>query len=144
MKDKNTINKKKKKSIRERTLERESGDRMKGGKRKNSRLPSEAAGAGSFSRDIRESDLDGEASEHQERDETPEDAGSEGEEEPVAGDEEEEKDEDGEEKTYEESEERQIEEGDGDGKVKNVKPKLAEGFYEIETVRRKRTRKVSF
>ncbi|MCD7455958.1 La ribonucleoprotein [Datura stramonium] len=114
---------------------------MKGGKRKNSSLPSEAAGAG---RDIRELDLDGVRGEddvHQERDEAPEDAG---EEERVAGEgggEEEEKNEDGEEKTDEESEELQKEEGDGDGEAENEKPKLAEGFYEIEAVRRKRIRK---
>lgn len=111
---------------------------MEGGKRKSSRIPSGAAGAGS-SRRVRQLDLEGEASEHQQRDETPEDSCSEVEEEPLAG-EETEKDEDGEEKTYEESEMLQIQ-GDGDGEAKNLKPKLAEGFYEIESVRRKRTRK---
>ncbi|KAJ8573501.1 hypothetical protein K7X08_010012 [Anisodus acutangulus] len=48
-----------------------------------------------------------------------------------AGSEGEEKDEYGEEKTYEEQE----------GETVNEKPKLAEGFYEIEAVRRKRLRK---
>ncbi|KAK4372256.1 hypothetical protein RND71_007640 [Anisodus tanguticus] len=106
---------------------------MKGGKKKNSGIPaatdtrippSEASGAGSSRSDLRELDL--EASEHQERDEAPEDAGSEGEEEP--------------EEEEEESEELQIEEGDGE--AENEKPKLAEGFYEIEAVRRKRVRKL--
>ncbi|KAJ8565695.1 hypothetical protein K7X08_008271 [Anisodus acutangulus] len=105
---------------------------MKGGKKKNSGIPaatdtrippSEASGAGSSRSDLRELDL--EASEHQERDEAPEDAGSEGEEEP--------------EEEEEASEELQIEEGDGE--AENEKPKLAEGFYEIEAVRRKRVRK---
>ncbi|KAK4738380.1 hypothetical protein R3W88_002077 [Solanum pinnatisectum] len=106
---------------------------MKEGKRKSSRLLSEAAGAGS-SRDIRKLDLDGESAQQQERNEDPEDAGSEHEEEPVAGEgEEEEKD--------EVPEVVHIEKGDGDGVAKKVKPQLAAGFYEIETVRRRRTRK---
>ncbi|XP_049368870.1 chromo domain protein LHP1 [Solanum verrucosum] len=116
---------------------------MKEGKRKSSRLLLEAAGAGS-SRDTHKLDLDGEAAQHQERNEDPEDAGSEREEEPVAGEGEEE----GEEEEEEEEEEKDevpevihIEKGDGDGVAKKVKPQLAAGFYEIETVRRRRTRK---
>uniref|UniRef100_A0A0V0I5J2 Putative chromo domain protein LHP1-like n=1 Tax=Solanum chacoense TaxID=4108 RepID=A0A0V0I5J2_SOLCH len=108
---------------------------MKEGKRKSSRLLLEAAGAGS-SRDTRKLDLDGEAAQHQERNEDPEDAGSEREEEPVAEEGEEE-----EEEKDEVPEVVHIEKGDGDGVAKKVKPQLAAGFYEIETVRRRRTRK---
>ncbi|CAN4110474.1 unnamed protein product [Withania somnifera] len=108
---------------------------MKGGKKKNSSLLSETAEAGSCSRDVRESDLVGESTED----------AFDVEEEPVAVEEEGEKEEDGEEKTYEESEEIPMKEGDGDGdgdaEAENEKPKLAEGFYEIEAVRRKRIRK---
>lgn len=103
---------------------------MKEGKRKSSRLQSEAAGAGSS----RKLDLDGVAAERQERNGYPEDAGSKCEEEPVAGEGEGE----GEEKD-EAPEVVRVEKGDGDGVAKKVKPKLAEGFYEIETVRRRRT-----
>lgn len=112
---------------------------MKEGKRKSSRLLLEAAGAGS-SRDTRKLDLDGEAAQHQERNEDPEDAGSEREEEPVAGEGEGEEEEEEEEKD-EVPEVVHIEKGDGDGVAKKVKPQLAAGFYEIETVRRRRTRK---
>ncbi|XP_015169769.1 chromo domain protein LHP1 isoform X2 [Solanum tuberosum] len=112
---------------------------MKEGKRKSSRLLLEAAGAGS-SRDTRKLDLDGEAAQHQERNEDPEDAGSEREEEPVAGEGEGEEGEEEEEKD-EVPEVVHIEKGDGDSVAKKVKPQLAAGFYEIETVRRRRTRK---
>ncbi|KAM3357767.1 chromo domain protein LHP1 [Capsicum galapagoense] len=114
---------------------------MKGGKRKNSSLPSDAASsAGSCSREIRESELAGEGVKHHE---PYENAGAGVEEplSPVAGEQEEEED------KNEESDEIPVEEGsvdgdvDGDGDAENVKPKLAEGFYEIEAVRRKRTRK---
>ncbi|XP_060217860.1 chromo domain protein LHP1 isoform X2 [Lycium barbarum] len=98
---------------------------MKGGKKKSSGIqaatdtpkpPAEPAGAG-------------EASEHEKRDEY---AASDGEEE-----EEEEEDEDEEEKTYEELQIEQVDVGEAE----TERPKLAEGFYEIEAVRRKRVRK---
>ncbi|XP_059312006.1 chromo domain protein LHP1 [Lycium ferocissimum] len=100
---------------------------MKGGKKKSSGIQAatdtpKPAGAG-------------EAAEHEKRDEY---AGSDGEEEQVAGEGEE--DEDEEEKTYEESGELQIEEVDV-AEAETERPKLAEGFYEIEAVRRKRVRK---
>lgn len=125
---------------------------MKGGKKKNSSIP---AGTDSLKppsesgNGNRELPWDGmlepqgeEAQQQQqERDETPEDAAGDGDEEPVASPEAGEEEEN-EEKTYEEEFEM---EGDGDdGEADNEKPKLAEGFYEIEAVRRKRIRKVFF
>ncbi|XP_070032532.1 chromo domain protein LHP1 isoform X2 [Nicotiana tomentosiformis] len=123
---------------------------MKGGKKKNSGIPaatdslkppSESGNGNRVLPSDGMSEPQGEeAQQHQqERDEAPEDAAGDGEEEPVASPEAGEEEEENEEKTYEE--EFEIE-GDGDdGEADNEKPKLAEGFYEIEAVRRKRIRK---
>ncbi|OIT03455.1 PREDICTED: chromo domain protein LHP1-like [Nicotiana attenuata] len=123
---------------------------MKGGKKKNSGIPAATDSLkppSEPSNGNRELPSDGmsepqgeEAQQHQqERDEVPEDAAGDGEEELVASPETGEEEEENEEKTYEEEFEM---EGDGyDGEADNEKPKLAEGFYEIEAVRRKRIRK---